>query len=82
MEKERLPFPEERVFLLCTAAESERVLVFIQGRNLSTFVGLHYHCQTVLACKPSFYIGMMKYHSAATALSPNGYTNFPHLILN
>lgn len=49
---------------------------------LTTFVGLHYNCQAVLACKSSFYIGTMKQPSAATALSANGYTNFPHLILN
>jgi len=40
MEKERSSFPEERIFLLCTGAEPEMVLVFHQGRNPEYICGV------------------------------------------
>lgn len=77
---ERSPFLKMMMFLLNTGAKPS--LFSSKEEILGIFMKLHYDCQAVLACKPSFCIGMTKHYSTATPLSPNGYANFPHLFLN
>lgn len=79
-EKERSPFLKMMMFLLNTGAKPS--LFSSREEILGIFMKLHYDCQVVLACKPSFYIGMTKHYSTATPLLPNGYANFPRLFLN
>lgn len=81
MEKEQSPLPEERT-LLCTGAKPKTNLFSQREEILGMFVELYYNCQAVLACVTSFYMGMIKYYSVSTPLSPNRYGNFPHLFLN
>lgn len=55
-EKERSPFLKMMMFLLNTGAKPS--LFSSREEILGIFMKLHYDCQVVLACKPSFYIGM------------------------
>lgn len=58
--KERSLFPEQRIFLVRTVPEPAIVFLYLQEEILSTFVGQYYNFQAALACKPHFYIGIMK----------------------